>query len=289
MRVIGRAALLIITVIWLVTAFGINERDAGRGRLFLVAVDRWQTNPDFRKVAAEDVLLGSDAMRGRVIGAPADRAVMAFRSLPGLPPSLAASEGSTEHYRDFALGPLSAYLHLIGEQGLTDALPTIDQLGTKENISDDNIRAFLQTFKLRDNTIAMDSGAIAGVRAMLTDIDVRNPLMIREDPRPMLAGHIATIAKSISAPIDPTAMTWEQQREVYLRLDDEVRRTDPQLWRTKQLVDVLCGIWGQAYGQTYAATISPTLMIRGIARDTLILPIAGLLFTIIARRTRRAV
>src|SRR3954471_18483340 len=112
-RVTWHALLWIIAMVWAFLAFAINDKDAAEGRAFVQAVDRWQTNPDFRKVTSEYVLLGSQAMRGRVAGLSADRAVIAFRSVPRLPDRLALVPGSEIHYRDFAHGPLSAYLHLV--------------------------------------------------------------------------------------------------------------------------------------------------------------------------------
>ena len=49
-------------------------------------------------------------------------------------------------------------------------------------------------------------------------------------------------------------------------LDPFLRRTDPQLWRTKQVNDLLAGIWAQGYGQIYRQGIHWLFRLEHIAR-----------------------
>jgi hypothetical protein len=188
---------------------------------------------------------------------------------------------SEEHYREFAKGPLSSYIHLIGEQDIPAAAKSIEDIGKKSpTVSDADALAFLESFHLRANVIATDAGAIKSVQSVLREIDSTKPLEIQTDPRQHLMPHIAAVAKMARMPTTPDAMTPRQQEAVYFNLDEEIRQTDYPLWRTKQVVDLLCGIWGQAYGQTYVEVIQPALTVRMWARDTvrllLLLPIVWL-------------
>ena len=47
--------------------------------------------------------------------------------------------------------------------------------------------------------------------------------------------------------------------------DEQVKRTEPELWRTKQVSDFLCGIWGQTYGPAYASVIRVALQTHFVA------------------------
>ena len=60
-------------------------------------------------------------------------------------------------------------------------------------------------------------------------------------------------------PDDPQAMSFEQQLAVLERLDLEVRQTDPELWRTKQLSDFCGGVWAQVLAPSYLLITTPIL------------------------------
>src|SRR5204863_2794258 len=124
-----RAALAAALVISIALGFGMSGKELARLDAFNDAVHRWQVNPNYRAVQREYVRLGSAAMQGRWWGVPAGSVVMAFRSIPGLSQTLAANPGSESHYKDFTGGPLSAYLHLTGEQGLEMGEDLVEQLG----------------------------------------------------------------------------------------------------------------------------------------------------------------
>src|SRR4051794_36277639 len=113
-------AVGLLSLVAVVFGLGLCARDAAALRSFAEAANRWQSNPDFRTVQREYVDKGVTAMRVRLLGVPARRVVMSFRAIPGLPPSLSVNPTSAAHYRAFSAGPLSAYLHLVGEQGLND-------------------------------------------------------------------------------------------------------------------------------------------------------------------------
>jgi hypothetical protein len=49
-------------------------------------------------------------------------------------------------------------------------------------------------------------------------------------------------------------------------LDAQVRTTNPELWRTKQVSDFLAGIWAQAYGRIYQTGIVWLLRIQRLSQ-----------------------
>src|SRR5947207_1715589 len=158
---IGLISFLIIAAI--AVAFGVSSADLGRFDAFAVAVGRWQVNPDFRLVQREYVEVGTRAMQARWWGQPIGRVIMAFRSIPGIGQTLAANPNSASHYEDFTRGPLSAYLHLIDEQGLSTGLGMIRKLAQNRPIRDQDIRQMLRSFNM-PTSVATDAGAVASVR-----------------------------------------------------------------------------------------------------------------------------
>ena len=131
----------VVLILSAAVAFGVSRRDRANLREFAAAVRRWQTNPDFRAVQREYVDLGTRAMQARWCGLSARSIIMAFRSIPGLPPSLAATGSSDAHYDAFSRGKLSAYLHLSSEQGAEDAVPMVGALAKRSPLTDAEVVA----------------------------------------------------------------------------------------------------------------------------------------------------
>jgi hypothetical protein len=272
-----RVALLAITlIVSAALGFGISGRDVRRMNDFGDAVRRWQNNPDFREVQREYVTLGVEAMRGRWLAVPAERIVLGFRSLPGLPIYLSVNESSAAHYRAFSTGEMSAYLHLTSEQGVAGALEMIEDLGRRERLSDAEIAAFLRGFKL-PVPVVTDAGAMASVRHLLAETQhPPRPFTIRGDVAAQLRRHVDANLER---------MTRADQAAAMKALDVTVRSADPELWRTKQVSDFLGGIWAQGYGPIYLNGIEWLLRIRAAARVVLV--IALLLTTWSLLRSRR--
>ncbi|MGB7156715.1 MAG: hypothetical protein WBD40_01535 [Tepidisphaeraceae bacterium] len=255
-RFAGVTLLVITLTLSAALGFGMGREDTRRVRAFADAVRGWQTSPDYRAVSAEYVTLGVEAMRARLCGASAGTVIMAFRSLPGLPAHLAVSETSAAHYDAFSRGEVSAYLHLASEQGIADGVAMVEQLGRRDPLTDEDVIAFLAGFKLPVPTVT-DAGAIAGVRRLLDDVQPARPLLVRADVatslRSCVEGNLAT-------------MTRAEQAAEFARFDANVRATDPQLWRSKQVSDFLAGIWAQGYGQIYLDGIDGFFRIQRVAR-----------------------
>jgi hypothetical protein len=291
-RRIAAALLAALLVLFAALSFGLTPADARRLRAFDDAVLRWQHDPDFRAVAGEYVRLGADAMRARFCGLSASRVVLGFRSLPRLPRSLAVSSTSESHYEDFSRGELSAYLHLCDEQGVEDFLPAIERLLAVglDPAGDEPILAFLRSFRM-PVPVASDAGAVRSVRAMLSDVAAAAPspefTVSTRLARPLrvVAGRIAT---SLGAPADPHEMTADQQARILERLDAQVRAEDPQLWRTKQVSDLLAGVWAQGYGQIYSAGIVWLFRVRLAARVGLCVVVAATAAAAFFDRGRRS-
>ena len=251
--------------------------DAARVRAFSTAVRRWQTDPDFRLVQNEYVTLGADAMRARLCGISAERYVMGFRSLPGLPDSLAVSETSAAHYRAFSTGPLSAYLYLADEQGVAAGVAMVEELGRREPITEADARWFLDGFKLPLATV-MDDGALASVRRLVRDaLPTTRSFVHREIIVPAIHRHIGR---------DVDSMSRDEQVRVMRTLDDDLRRANFELWRTKQVSDFLAGIWAQGYGQVYESAINYLLLSQQIARIVFALVVLLLILAGVRHRAR---
>jgi hypothetical protein len=245
--------------------FGTRGADRAKLRAFGDAVERWGRDPDFRAVAREYVLLGHEAMTVRCCGITAERFVMALRSVPGLPKAYSVNPTSAQHYDAFTRGPLSAYLHLSFEQGISDGVRMVEDMGRLEEMNDDRARAFLRSFNLPGRTPTA-AGAVTSVRRLLDDVQPSRPLFVREPIGARLRPHIEFIARELRVPTDPLRMTADQQRVVWDALDEHVRRADAELWRTKQVSDFLGGIWAQGYGGIYEALIGWVLWTQALAR-----------------------
>jgi hypothetical protein len=59
------------------------------------------------------------------------------------------------------------------------------------------------------------------------------------------------------------------QMELLRQLDADLKTSDLELWRTKQVNDFLAGSWGQVYGQIYETAIHCLFLVRFIARIVL--------------------
>jgi hypothetical protein len=276
-----RLAIGLLAVTLIVSAllgFGISSTDERRTRDFVSAVESWQHDPDFRVVERAYVTRGVEAMQARGLGVSAERMIMGFRKLPGIPSYLAASESSVAHYRAFTAGEMSAYLRLTGEQDVSMGLRLVEDLARRQPISDADVVGFLNGFKL-PFPITTDAGAVASVRRLLSDTDAAaRTFVIRGDLVPQLRRHVAGNIE---------AMTPAEQADVFRQLDDRIRAADPELWRTKQVADFLGGIWAQGYGPIYVSAITWVFRVRMIAR---IVFVASLIVcaTLFVTRRRRA-
>jgi hypothetical protein len=260
-----RVLLALVILFGLAVGFGTSGSDAEKMKVFADSADRWQHNPDFRKVQIEYAEEGSEAMRTKVAFIDTTRDILWLRSLPGLPDEDKINDTSYAHYTDFTHGPLTAYMHLTGEQGLTNTLGSIQYLGSKEPLTDEDIRGFLNGYKL-PRPVASDAGAIKSVRSLFDDIDASRKLEITENVAPKITPHIASIAQGLGYPTDMNEMNPAEQLTVWRKLDGEIKETDYELWRTKQVNDWLNGVWAQVYGTMYSGLINPTMKLRETGR-----------------------
>src|SRR5205823_5965576 len=159
------------------------------------------------------------------LGIPARRLILGLRSIPGLSPRYAINPTSRLHYENFTRGPLSAYLHLSGEQSMPDYLGVFETAGRKPARSDADLRAFMDQFHM-DFPVVNDAGARQSAEALLRDIAAGRPFPLRGNIGGPLAPHIAAIAADLHLPADPAQMSPDQQQAVLDRLDDYVRVHD---------------------------------------------------------------
>lgn len=284
------SAAAILSVAWLVSVvFGytVSSRDLDTLQRFREQVLRWDRECDFREVCRVYSDLGSAAIRARAAGIPAGDWVLAARSMPGLPPHLANNEGSAAHYRDFQAGPLSAYLHLSDIQGIRDNIERFEVLARTPGLNDELLRRSIEGFNMR-RPPTTNPQAVRSVRRMLDDIGLAaSDLRIREPPGPLMRQRLASLAEALGVPPRPEDMTPEQQQVVFERLDSYLRDHDRELWRTKQLSDLLSGVWGQSFGFEYLLLIEPMLMLHAVGRVLApALPLA-LMAGLALRRPRR--
>lgn len=273
---LGRWAFTSAFVVCLLLDLSLSNRDVASIRSFNEGVGRWQTNPEFRAVAIDYSIRGSQAMSIHPAMLPAARVIMAIRSLPGIPKEFAANPTSELHYRNFTRGPLCGYLHLCSEQDLPDYVPLVEALGKKQQETADDERAFLDAFKM-DFGVTKDAGALQSVASLVRDSDASRPFTIRQNIPDLLAPHIAAIATELHVPPTPADMTIDQQQAVLERLDDYVRVHDHELWRTKQVSDFCGGIWAQVFGPPYMILLRPALKVHAASEDVLMIMIVLLM------------
>ncbi len=275
----GRVLLGFVAMLTLAVGFGTPAEDAQKLRVFNESVGKWQKNPDFRKVQVEYVDQGSDSMRTHFAFCETTKGIMFLRSLPGLPDHLKVNDTSLNHYINFTRGPLSAYMHLTTEQGMDDTLKMLKDLGAKTDPTDADIREFLHQYKMH-NPVVDDAGACASVRSLLRDVDPGRGFVVKDNVAAKLRPHIVAVATSLGYPTNPADMTPAQQMRVWTLLDAEVKETDYELWRTKQVNDWLNGVWAQVYGTMYASVIGPSLTVREVSRiagPLMVIALAGLM------------
>jgi hypothetical protein len=279
---LGRIALASGLLLCAWFAFGISGADESAYRAFDDAATRWQTNPEFRAVAKEYCQCGSRAMRTRPLLIPAKRLIVAVRSTPMLPKSIAVNPTSRLHYENFSQGPLSAYIHLCGEQQMDQFVGIFEAIGKRPHLADADLRELLDSFHM-DFPVAHDAGAIQSTGTVLHDAEAYRMFSIRQNIGPLLLPDIAELSRSIGVPPDPHDQTADQQQAVLERLDSFVKQRDPELWRTKQLSDFCGGVWAQVFAPPYRYALGPAIFLRNLAQ---LLLIALLLMASIRSRRR---
>jgi len=282
---LGRWAFVAAFISCLFLDLSLSNRDVAAIRFFDEGVDRWQTNPEFRAVAIDYSIRGSQAMSIHPAMVPAERIIMAIRSLPGMPKEFAVNPTSELHYRNFTRGPLCAYLHLCSEQDLPDYVPLVEALGRKKEATLEDNRAFLDAFKM-DFGVTKDAGALQSVSSLIRDADASRPFSIRQNIPELLVPHITAIAQELHFPANAQDMTIDQQQAVLERLDDHVRVHDSELWRTKQVSDFCGGIWAQVFGPPYTILLQPALKVHTASENILMVFIVILMARFLRGRKR---
>ena len=262
---IGFAALL---------AFGISGADESAYRSFDEAAGRWQHAPEFRAVAIQYCELGSRAMRTRPLFIPAKREIMALRSLPMLPATLAVNPTSRQHYEDFSRGPLSSYLHLCGEQQLDPFIQVFEGIGQRPNLGEADSRELLDSFHM-DFPVCKDPGAIRSAADVLRESEAYRKFAVRQNIDSLLLPEIADLSRDLHFPPDPVNQTPDQQQAVLDRLDAFVRQHDPELWRTKQVSDFCGGVWAQVFSPPYTWVLRPAVLARETGQIALVFLLLG--------------
>jgi hypothetical protein len=268
----ARAACAAALLFCLAFGYGLPGRDRNALESFTRAVDRWQANPEFRGLASEYSVRGSEALRTRPLLVPADRLIILARSCPLLPERYALSPTCRAHYEGFSRGPLCAYLHLCDEQAVHHAVAMLEELGRRRREDgrpgpdEADFREFLGAFRL-DSPVVKDAGAVQSVAALVAETEaLSRPFRYRTVIGSALAPHVRALAGELGFPADAAAMSVEQQRAVLDRLDGYVRRRDPELWRTKQASDFCAGIWAHVFGRNYNLLLKPFLVLHAACR-----------------------
>ena len=308
--VLAKGLFALLLLVMFLLGYGISGQDAEAYREFSKAVERWQVNPDFRKIAAEYVQLSNRSLQSHPFFVNAPDLVMALRSLPGLPPEIAVTDTSRDHYDNFANGELAAYVHLSAEQGLASSVGMIESLGAKAiaegRLSDESAEWFLNSFNIKP-AIVTDQGALDSVRRLLADTEAgKAPFVHRGLKAPpyrvrpaglfgavcerlpehsrlahtRLQPYIERIAAREGIQTsDVLKMSAAEQQKVYARLDAELKSSDFELWRIKQVNDFLSGMWAQAYGQPYNKALVVAIGLRTPCRiifPVIVLTLVGL-------------
>lgn len=269
MRRIGTwGAWCLVAVVLLASAiagYSITETDAERLRHFAETVERYSGRPEFRRVGIEYAIVGSQAVRTELLGINAGKVLYNVRRLPGFPKRYAAKESLVLHYAHFSEGPLSAYLHLTGAQGVHDGVSMVEEMGRQGTVSDEEAREFLKSFDVWP-AISVDDGALASVRKLVADTWTEKGFAIRSPVVERLRPHIEAIARRHGWATEPAGMSVEQQLAVLAELDSSVKAADRELWRTKQVSDFLCGVWGSTFGRSYGKATRIAMTARAVGR-----------------------
>lgn len=263
---VGFAAAMLLCAL---LAFGISGADEAALRDANAAAGRWQRNPEFRSVAIEYSVLGSRALRTRPFLVRGQTLILTLRSIPFLPERFAVNPTSRSHYDNFDNGPLCAYLYLCGEQSWPQFADTLAANGGRPRHSEQQLLLFLDSFHT-DFPVCKDAGAVESAASLARDIAPGQRLLVRENVGPLLLPHVRVIAGQLRISQDVTEMSPEQQLAVLERLDGQVRRQDPELWRAKQLSDFCAGIWAQVYSPPYQVVIGVLIVLHHAGRIGLI-------------------
>jgi hypothetical protein len=270
----------------LLVGYGIDSEDARVLSEFSEGVERWQAGPEFRQVSYEYVRLSHAAMNATPWGVRATTLIMGLRSIPGVGPEYAVSDTSQAHYDNFTRGELSAYLHLSGEQTMDWVVRDLHATAQRGS-ADADVENFLRSWKM-GRPVASDAAAVAGVKRLLAEIDAAKPIESRANVRADLASAAAELATRLGYPAGLDRLTREQQRDVFARLDADVRQHRPELWRLKQVSDLCAGIWAQTFGRDYTMVIAPVLTARRVGQFAGPAGAVGLVLVARKRRIRAA-
>jgi hypothetical protein len=266
-----------------ILGYGINGEDAGRLWVFTETVEGYAVGPEFRKVGMEYATVGSEGVKTTLLGMGAGKVLYHIRRLPVFSKRYAAKASLVSHYRHFAEGPLSAYLHLTGVQGVSDGVAMVEKMGRKGVVSDEQAKWFLGSFAVWP-AISMDEKAVASVRGLVADVEGKT-FAIREPVEERLRRWIGVIAREHGWATAPAEMSVEQQLVVLKELDGRIKEADEELWRTKQVSDFLCGVWGSTFGRTYGKVVRMVLAVRATGRVAV--PGLGVAMGVIVYRGRR--
>jgi hypothetical protein len=124
--------------------------------------------------------------------------------------------------------------------------------------------------------VVTDAGALASVRRVLADVNPSQPFTITTNPTDLLNARIQSIAASTGI-TDLDHLSDTKQIDLLNHLNRNLKTSNPELWRTKQVNDLLAGIWAQVYGQIYATAIHCVILGRFISRIVLGLGIAAIM------------
>lgn len=133
--------------------------------------------------------------------------------------------------------------------------------------------------------VVSDEKAVEGVRRMLVEIEAGREMARPDHVQAELEAVAERVAGEMGFPTDHQRMTREQQRVLFARLDGEVRKRDPELWRLKQVSDLCSGIWAQTFGMDYVMVIQPVLWMREMGRVGG--PVLAAVLVLARRRKRR--
>ena len=276
-RVVRRVLTGLVVLMFLAMIFGVSPDDEAALRTFETAAVRWQHDPEYRSLAVEYCILADRALRARAFFVSGPTLVLTARSLPFAPHRYAVNATSRRHYGRFSGGPLVAYLFFCGEQSVDQFVGILEAVGKWERPTDADLLRFLDAFHM-EYPVCTDAGARQSVATLIRDTHSDEAFRVRKDVGDLLRGHARVLAQELGFPSEPDQMTPEQQLAVLLRLDDYVKQHDYQLWRTKQLNDFCCGVWGQVYAPHYHVIIGPVLALRQVGTWGLVIMLVWTMF-----------